>query len=212
MHIEFDGQRYDLIPLQQFRTAQGLPAEFGVAGFEPKDYAGLARMDAAGGPLNGLRAALAAQVPASLRLSDLMPLTDDLLAGFEQALGEINDAIGLHESELGFAVAGFGDVLNSYIYAMIRARQQQLPADFNSVYTAWLQGSTRLSAQQHPYTHQGQTWQVQILNNVYGRVGLCIHTEDGRVFVADHAYACPADGFMYQLLADLAQRIDAALG
>jgi hypothetical protein len=65
----------------------------------------------------------------------------------------------------------------------------------------------RISQTGHAYAHNGETWSVQIINNAYGRVGLVVETGTVTYHVRDTALACPADGFMAQLLITLLSKL-----
>jgi hypothetical protein len=183
--------------LQAFRQAHHLPESFGVALFEPKDFTGLARIDTASTELKQIRAQVihAAESGPANRLDAINALTPV----FRAALLAVNDSIGLRETEIDFAVNGFDDMLRRWCY-------QPGPADFETVYAGWLADSVRLSTQVHVYEHAGQVFHVQILNNLYGRIGLRVSPPAGEpVEVLDGALACPAQGFMQGLLREVVE-------
>lgn len=212
--LRLDGQTIILIALRTFREQHQLPAAFGVATFEPKDTRGLARLDGAGPALTRLQKDVLAALPPRVTLPDLLAQCERLQRAFERALWAINAEVGLKDVEVDFAVAGFGDALHAYAYALIQARttQQETPA-FGEVYRQWLNEGVRLSQRVHTYQHQGADWQVRVLNNVYGRIGLAIQHGDTLSYVADVRLACPAESFMASLLgacaAHLAQHLTA---
>jgi hypothetical protein len=148
-----EGQIRDFIPVKDFRAAHGLPPAFGVAWFEPKDYAGLGRIDHAGAELNAVRQTVLAAIPARMPLQGWMGFLPQLVALFERSLYDINAQVGLKDVEIEFAVAGFGDVCQALLYAMLRGN-----ADFRQVYAEWLNSSIRLYGQPYDYEHEGQTW------------------------------------------------------
>lgn len=204
MQLTINGSPRIFIPINQFRAQYALPDIFGVRFFEPKDYTGLAALDQAGEALNGLRSQMIALLPAQLKMPDLMPVLDHLQDGFDAALRAINPQVGLREPEIGFAVAGLGDMLQTWGYALIRAQvAKTTPPDFQQVYAEWLQQSVRVSSTQYDYTHENTVWQIQIVNHVYGRVGLVVRTDEATLYVQDMREACPAEGFMLLLLRDI---------
>jgi hypothetical protein len=208
MQLLIDDLPCDFIPLKTFRQQYGLPPEFGIALFEPKDFSGLAVLDAAGAEMNALRQVVLDAIPARLTTAALLPCCDRLRDLFAATLTRINPVIGLKPEELGFAVAGFDDMTRTLAYALLRARaaRQPLPA-FAAVYADWLHQSVRVSARQHEYVHEGQRWQVQMIQHVYGRVGLKIVIDSATLYVADARVACPAEGFMQGLLAEVGDRL-----
>ncbi len=208
MQLLIDGQAHELIDIKAFRAEQGLPAGFGVALFEPKDYAGLGRIDRAGAELNAVRQAVLDAIPPALSLDTWSALQPQLGGLFLAKLREINDVVGLKEVEIEYAYAGFEDVCPALLYALLQARagSGELPP-FERIYGDWLNSAVRVSRQAHPYTHRGATWQVQVVNNVYGRVGLVVRTPSETFYVRDAGLACPAEGFMASLLRDVAERI-----
>jgi hypothetical protein len=213
MELMIEGALRTLTPIQAFRAAHGLPSAFGVALFEPKDFSGLGRIDLAArsGALQQLQERVLAQTPSNAPPLDWLDIFERLARVFEAELRAINDAIGLRESEIGFAISGFADALNAYAYAVVRAHVERLPLPrFQTVYAEWYANSTRLSQVRHAYTHGQSVWQVQIIYTVYGRVGLAVQTDQARYYVADSQYTCPAEGFMSRLLAAVAAKISAS--
>jgi hypothetical protein len=208
MQLTIDGLPQNFVPIKHFRAEYGLPDDFGVRYFEPKDYTGLATLDHAGEALNHLRDELIATLPRHVRLPELMPLLDALRGNFESELRAMNAMVGLREPEIGFAVAGLGDMLQTWLYALIQSHATKQPSpDFQTIYDDWLQQSVRLSSMQHDYTHHTARWHIQIVNHVYGRVGLQVTMGDVAVYVQDARDACPAAGFMLNLLRDITNAI-----
>lgn len=212
MKLRIDDKERDFIPIKDFRTEHQLPPEFSVALFEPKDYAGLGRIDMASKELNSLREHVLGLIPASISLSDLMQFIDHIQFQFQTDLFGINEAVGLKDVEVEFAVAGFGDVLRTMMYGIIPAKvSKQAMTPFEGIYYVWLNDSVRISSQIHEYAHQDKLWKIQVINHVYGRIGLQIHIGTSDSFVYDGVYACPAEGFMFTLLKDTANKIWQAL-
>ncbi|MBC8099683.1 MAG: hypothetical protein H7Y11_09590, partial [Armatimonadetes bacterium] len=120
---------------------------------------------------------------------------------------------GLRPSELDYAVAGFEDMCQAMGYALMRAHAlKQPPPSFDGVYAAWLASSIRLSHQVYPYRHHNEDWQVQILNNAYGRCGLMVRTVNNVACLHDAVYACPVEHMMGKLLQQVAERVSLAVG
>lgn len=213
MELMIEGALRTLTPIQTFRAEHGLPSAFGVSLFEPKDFVGLGSVDYAArtGVLQQLHERVIAQTPSNLPPLAWLDAIERLARVFEAELRAANPTIGLRESEIGFAISGFADALNAYAYAVVRAyvEEQPLPS-FRAVYAEWCANSTRLSQTRHAYKHSESIWQVQIIYTVYGRVGLAVQTDQGRYYVADSQYACPAEGFMSRLLAAVAAKLGAA--
>lgn len=215
MYLTIEGESRSLIPIKDFRAAQGLPPDFGVAFFEPKDYDGLGRIDRAGLELNRVRAALLDALPQRMDKGGWLAFLPDYARLFEDQLYTINDHIGLKDVEIEFAVAGLSDVLHHLAYKMMLTQftpppTNPNPALFREVYSEWLDNSLKVFSQIYRYEHQGQTWQVQIIAHAYGRAGLVIHAGDETFYVYDAALGCPAEGFMATLLSDIAARMLAA--
>ncbi len=202
MRLTVDGAPRVFEPIRAFRAAQGLPAEFGVALFEPKDFGGLGRIDQAGAELNTVRAAVLAAVPARLTLRDWLTFIPELTRLFTAKLHEINPRVNLRDVEIEFAAAGFADVCQAAVYALLRGAE----TPFAAVYAEWLDQSARVSQTVHAYG----TWRVQIVTHAYGRAGLIVDTGADVHYVADASLGCPAEGYMASLLADVFERIAAA--
>jgi hypothetical protein len=204
MHLTIDGQPRAFIPIKQFRAEHGLPPEFGVALFEPKAWEGLGRIDRAGAELNRVRSAVLVALPASASPSGWLALLPDLSRLFEDNLREINPQVGLKDVEIAFAVGGFSDVCQAMAYALLRAKAAGEPAPaFHAVYAGWLDSTARVFSHIHTYTHNGESWRVQIVAHAYGRAGLVAQTPSATYYVYDPALGCPAEGFMAALLAEV---------
>jgi hypothetical protein len=206
---------YTSISLTTFRQTYHLPDHFGVAWFEPKDYTGLARLDSAGADMNMLRAAILQAVPDKLSPAQLPEFLNRLAVIFRVQLVAINPTIGLKPVEIDFAAAGFADVCQAFGYALIATahRPGSTAVDYDPIYQQWLSDSIRVSTQIHSYPHGDTVWQVQVLNSVYGRIGLVIQmsAEAPPLIVYDSSLACPAENFMYLLLKAVFQQVQTAL-
>ncbi|RMG89625.1 MAG: hypothetical protein D6712_01370 [Chloroflexi bacterium] len=213
MKLVIGGVERELQSIEAFRQAHNLPPNFNVNHFEPKDYSGLGSMEGAGAEMNSLYQAIIEAVPASLTLPELVSLVDELELLFRVRLYEINSVIGLRTAELEFAVAGFSDVLQSLVYAVAHAQAAGQPfPPFPAVYANWLNTTVRISANVYHYQHEDKVWQVQVINNAYGRIGLMASCGDTTYYLYDPILACPAEGFMYRLLSDVGNRILVAMG
>lgn len=205
MQFSLDGTLYTFSPIKDFRAANHLPPEFGIAQFQPKDYAGLGRIDRAGAQLNQVRAAVLGAIPERISINNLLNIVDDLTRLFENQLWEINSQVGLRDAEIGFAVAGFSDVCQAWVYALMRAQASKAaPPDFPTIYRDWLNSTVRVFSEVYSYP---PNWQIQIVAHAYGRMGLLIHQDETTQAVYDPALACPAEGFMSTLLAEVCERL-----
>lgn len=198
-----------MIDIKTFRTAHNLPATFGVAHFEPKDFTGLAQIDQAGDALQQLRAAVVAAIPAVLTVTEFPGVFDHLAQVFRQTLERINPQVNLKQVEIDYAVDGFEAVNGMVMFALIRAHAAGGAApDFDAIYRQWLTESERVSARVHLY----DDWRVQIINDAYGRAGLLVHLDEvTTVRVRDATLACPAAGFMYGVMKTVADHVIVAL-
>lgn len=212
MKLKIDGVEQILIPIKEFREDYDLADKFGIVQFEPKDYEGLGSLDNAGVQMNQLRLNVLNSVPDSIQIQMVMSLIDQLQITFQNELYAINDAVSLRDVEVEFAVAGFGDVLRSMIYqTMLFINDKQDMPSFWAVYGDWLNNSVRISTQVHQYKYQSEIWEIQIINHVYGRVGLQVTIGDKVIYLMDSVYVCPAEGFMVNLLKDISDKIRIAL-
>jgi hypothetical protein len=121
---------------------------------------------------------------------------------FTNKLYEINPKVHLRDVEIEFAAAGFADVCQAVIFALLRA-QGSPPPPFEAIYGEWLDSTVRVSQTVHTY----RGWQVQIVTHAYGRAGLIVNRGDQIDYVQDATLGCPAEGFMAALLAEVAARI-----
>lgn len=213
MHLKVEGSEREFTPIREFRAAFGLPPTFCVNTFEPKDFSGLGSLERAGERLNEVRRAVLDFLPERMPLQGWFHFLPALSRHFETQLYQINDQVGLRPMEIGFAVSGFADVCQAYVYALVRVRTVDptaLPPSFESVYYAWLNDSVRVSALNYPYPHQDQVWSVRIVTYAYGRVGMIVQEGEHRHYVVDTSLACPAEGFMMHLLREVIARFAAA--
>lgn len=201
MQLRINGQLRTFIDFKTFRQQYALPNDFGISTFEKKDYSGLGKIEGAGAALADLRAAMLGRLPT--QSPNWLNTVDDLEKHFRRELERINPQVGLRDSELDFAVGGFADVLRAVVYAKMRP----LSPTFDEVYMDWLSDSVRVSALIHSYAHADEVWEVQVVNHAYGRMGLYIQTGQTDHYVVDARLACPAQGFMTDLLRELGQRI-----
>ena len=208
MQLVIDCSSHTLLPIKQYREQWSLPENFSVALFEPKDYTGLARINDAGAEMQSLRDAVLNDLPKQIGVADALNQVDRLIQVFDQHLTLINPTVQLKQVEIDFAVAGFGDMTRAWLYAIIPAvTSQQDKPSFTQVYSDWLTQSIRVSSQVHEYPYHQDTWQIQILNNVYGRFGLQVKRGGKVDYVADAIYTCPAEGFMFSLLKDVTSQL-----
>lgn len=219
MQLTIAGQTHTFTPLQTFRSQRRLPDDFNLAHFEPKDWQGLGRLEGSGKALAMVRERVLGAVPQTVTLNNLLPQVEALTDLFQHELVAINPQIGLREVEVDFAVAGFADVSQAAAYQLLRLSHtyrhdptQIEPAfDFSAIYQNWLDASTRLSATVHFYSYENVQYEVQVIYNAYGRVGLRVQVAAEVYYVADTALACPASNYMLDLCREVAQALCSAL-
>jgi hypothetical protein len=213
MQLRIDQEIQKFVPIKDFRQEHQVSYEFGIAMFEPKDYAGLGRVDnaVAGAELNELRHVILDSIPTQMSLQGWLDFLPHLSQLFQNMLAQINPEIGLRESEIDHAVAGFTDVCHALVYAMIRARSAGEPMpNFEDVYANWLNNSVRVSNNVHSYINNGEVWAVQVVNHAYGRAGLVVWTDNTTHYIYDNILGCPVEGYMAALLKDVTAQILAA--
>jgi hypothetical protein len=218
MELTIDDQLRKLIPLSTFQKTWHLPADFGVAQFEPKDWAGLGSMSGSGPALNQIKQALIQSIPTTISPPQLMMHVDALGHRFRVALEAANEQIGLRPVEVDFAVAGLEDIMRDVTYRLIQwqhrppaAADSSGPIDFGAIYQHWLDNGTRVAVESKIYDHEGQTFHVNIIYNPYGRVGLKVKLDEQVYYVADPALACPAAAFMETLAEEVSLALSRAV-
>lgn len=200
------------IDIRTFRTQQNLPPTWGVATFQPKAFEGLARLSHAGDSLSQLRQAVCDVLPETLSWEALLPLCDTLEQAFGRTLTTVNTHIGLRAVEIGFAVAGWSDMLQACAYELLYARALRHPLPLaSSIYQAWLTKSEHLQGDTFTYIHHTTPWQVQVVSDVYGRCGLVVRIGTARYTLKDTTYRCPAEPFMQRLFLEVVEHIIRAL-
>jgi len=219
MQLTIAEYTHTFIPLQAFRSQRGLPDDFNLAHFEPKDWQGLGSLDGSGKALATVRQRVIEAVPPTVTLAGLISQVEGLINLFQRELAAINSQLGLRDVEVDFAVAGFADVTQAVGYHLLqlghlyRHDPSQISSnfDFSAIYQSWLDASVRISTTTHLYTHENVQYEVQIVYNAYGRVGLKVLVAEEVYYVADMALACPASAYMMDLCGEVAQALYLAL-
>jgi hypothetical protein len=207
-----DGQARDFVPVRDFRREHSLPDDFGITRFYEKDYTGRGSIQGAGEALNALRHDILNRIPQGQPPQGWLTFSLELQLYFHRKLREINPHIGLRQSEIEYAVAGFGDVSQAFIQAAMSARMTGKPLPtFEQIYERWLNSAVLTSKQFIPYQHQNQEWRIYLVKYIYGLAGMIVETAQERFYVYDPALACPAEGFMSALLNDVTERILSAM-
>lgn len=200
------------ISVQEFRAVHKLPDDFGLAMFAPKNFANLGSIDRAGDALHQLRERVIEHIPVQTPPHGWIAFGLQLQLHFHRLLSEINPLVGLRSSEIEYASAGFGDVIQAYLHALLKAHVtgQSMP-DFRMIYHQWLGHSVLVSSVSFRYEYQEQPWTVRLVKNNYGLTGMVIDTQASTYYVNDPVYLCPAAGFMTRLLQDCARRLEAVI-
>jgi len=213
MQLLINGKQQTFIPMQTFRKQWNLPQTFAVDFFEPKNWEGLGSMKGADTALTTMKQAILADIPETITPLNLLSVVDLLAKTFQHQLEIANKAIGLRYHDIGFAAAGFEDVLRNTAYYLLRLNhtyqgdleQLRQNFDFRSIYKPWLDASARLSTTVHSYQHGDNQFQIRVVNHIYGRVGLEVQIDTTCYYVVDKTLACPGEGYMGELLRDIAQ-------
>lgn len=172
-------------------------------------------MEGAGAVLLAVKQQIIAAVPAQIQPVELTAVVEALTLTFQSELEKVNEQVGLRPVEVDFAVSGFRDILQAAVYQLIhlfythRDRRTELCHlfDFAAIYQTWLNGSVRVSAAAHPYQYNGLEFEVRLIYNVYGRVGLEIKMAGEVYYVTDMSLACPAASYMRDLCSETAQAL-----
>jgi hypothetical protein len=196
------------VPIHLFRLMHQLPPEFGVSYFVSKDFTGRGSIAHAGNELRQLEKKLLESIPNERPPQGWQVVGLELQVLFTRMLWKINPVVGLQASEVEYAAAGFGNVIQAYIFKLLKAQAAgQSAPDFPACYQQWLDQSIRISAQSYLYPHHGENWTVRLIRTNYGLSGLFVETLKGHNFILDTIYICPAAGFMNRLLYKCAERI-----
>ncbi len=213
MQLTIKGQPQTFIPIKTFRNQWDLPDEFQVDYFEPKMWSGLGSMEGSGPALTAMRQSVLETISDEVTFDNLLNvvdlLTDNCRYQFEQA----NQQMGLRLHDVGFAMAGFEDVMRGVAYDLLRLKHiyhddlAQIRQNFNFklVYNNWLADSVRLSATINSYQNNNQLFEVCIVNHIYGRVGLEVRIANEVYYVTDKTLACPGENYMEELCQAIAQ-------
>lgn len=219
MQLTINNQACTFVPIQTFRARWQLPDTFQINLFEPKVWEGLGTIEGAGPVLAALRRRVIQAVDTQINPANLVTTVDQLTAIFEQELEAANRQIGLRPVEIEFAVSGFYDVLQAVAFHLIQLvytyqnNPAQISSQFNfaGVYQLWLSDSARVSSTIHVYQHAGTRFEVQVIYNAYGRVGLQVNVANQLHYVTDMSLACPASNYMQDLCRQVATALCSAL-
>lgn len=181
--------------------------------FETKEWQGLGSVEGAGQALATVRQQVLQAVPTQLTLPGLRPIVTELTNLFRRELEIANQQIGLRPVEVDFAVSGFYDILDAMVFHLFdlthrySAEEIHKHFDFDRVYQAWLDASVRVSTVKHIYRHKDIEFQVRVVYNIYGHVGLEVEVANRRYYTLDMSLACPASTYMRDLCREVAQRL-----
>ena len=198
-----------------------MPDSFNIGCFEPKNWEGLGSIEGAGPVLVAIKQQVTEAVAPKIELPHLMGAVDELTYVFRQELATANEQIGLRPSEFDFAVSGFNDVIQAVAYRLVQlahtypdnSARIQDEFDFSEVYQTWLNDSTGVFSTVHVYDHDGARFEVRMVYNAYGRVGLQVQVSDEVYYVVDMTMACPASNYMRDLYGDVAKALcEAVIG
>jgi hypothetical protein len=201
-------------PISKFRDEKGLSPDFGVDLFQVKNYAGLGSIKNAGEVMRRLHNDMVDAVPAEITPLGWQVAVIRLQALFQSKLHEINPCIGLKQTEIDYAVNGFGEVTQRYLYALMSAKmRRQSPPAYEAVYEQWLDESIVYTREYIRCTveERDEVWQVHIAAHAFGRFGLIVQTQDETHYLLDTSIACPAEAFMENLFREVAVRLQGAL-
>jgi hypothetical protein len=100
-----------------------------------------------------------------------------------------------------------------YKVVQIAHHPDQTMADFvfDTIYQQWLDDSVQLATKQYRYIHEGRQFELFVVNNAYGRVGMEVHIEGTCTYVLDTSLACPAANYMKDLCRDVTEALLEAL-
>jgi hypothetical protein len=213
MQLNIDGISYEFIELKAYREIHELPYDFNIALFEPKSYVDLGSIEGVGPILVAMKEAVFTQLPHYSTPHQWLIHEASLRDLFCDELLRVNDQVRLRPAEVDFAVNGFGDVCSKWIYALIYAYSTKTaPPPFADIYQQWLDDGVRIAQTAYPYIHQGVEWQIQVVWNAYGRVGLKIQRDEKVDYVSDNRLACPAERLMQGILTEVASQIKTRCG
>ncbi|MEM6529241.1 MAG: hypothetical protein AAF653_13165 [Chloroflexota bacterium] len=208
MQLTVDGASHRFIPIKAFRAQFGLPDDFSINLFQPKEWTGLGSIDRAGAALNTVRDNMVEAVPVAVAAADWPNCIANLANQFERELRAINPTVGLRDEEIDFAVNGFEDVCHAMSFAILRAKLTQTPLpSFAHVYYEWLDGTVSTGGSVYEYRHREVVWSIRLILHAYGRVGMAVQTPAAGYYVTDKRLACPAEGYMTGLLEAIAEKM-----
>lgn len=221
MRLTVAGQLRDFISLKRFRAERELPRDFNIDHFEPKIWVGLGAMDSrrATDGMEILKQEVLKAVPTTVEMNDLLKAVDEIGKVFFFQLQAANTHIHLKDEEVDFAVSGFNNVMRDVAYRLLQLNHThqgdrdtiRSAFSFHQVYYHWIDSSARISGVAHLYSHRGITFKVQVIYNVYGRVGLEVVQDDQVFYLEDTSLACPASSYMMTLCEGTTKKLCEAL-
>ncbi len=120
MQLTINDRPQTFIPLHTFRSQWNLSAEFQVDYFEPKNWEGLGSMKGASDGLEKMKQAVLATIPDAVTSLNILSAVDVLTTVFRYQMEMANKQMGLRHHDVGFAVAGFEDVIQNVVYDLLR--------------------------------------------------------------------------------------------
>lgn len=188
--------------------------------FETKDWP-VGKLDESNQLLSNVKQQILQAVPSHVAPAELLVQIQQLAKVFQYELEIANEHIGLREAEIDFAADGFQNILYDVAYRLFELNQKyggdasliRSKFDFDDVYQAWLDASARILTTRYTYTHDGVSFELQVIYNAYGRVGFQVTVAGQTYYVLDSVLACPAANYMKSLTEKVAYALrEAFLG
>lgn len=214
MKLTINSQPYNLIPLPQFQAEHNLPATFGVAQFEQAQLPFNEFWARPGHKFTEIQTKLEQILPLNIHAGMVNRIPALLANVFRNELILKAEKTELLLEDIDLTVTDFQNILEQTAYKLIELDYKyghnkakvraafEMPAIIQDV----LDGSLLLSTE-HPFTHQGEEWQVQVISTFLGPVGLWVQTPAGNFAVEDRVGAFPAADEFLAFVSALGQLI-----
>ena len=208
MKLTLAGELRTLEGLEAFAAEYGLPPEFGTPLFtaEPANHSPIWQTQT--DELAQIQLRLPTLLPRAITLANLntIPQTMGLLLHGE--LLAVAAGTDLTRDEVEFTADDCRNTLEAVAYKLIQLSythghdKAAVRRDFNmaDIYQEVLDSSVLVNERADEYVHKGELWAVQLIQSVYGPIGLAVTTAAGQTrYVADDQLAFPGIQFVAML-------------
>jgi hypothetical protein len=208
---------HPLTPLAEFTAAHDLPPTFGttlLAEADPANHSSIWHTRAA--DLAHLYQYLPSLVPAPVTLANATTIPHTMSVLLHGELLAVGAGTDLTMDEVEFVTDECRNVWEAIAYKLVQLSYThghnpaavRRACDPAAIYQETLDSTVLITEQQAEYTHAGQTWHIQLIQSVYGPLGLAVTTAAGETFyIHDDQLTFPGLPFISRLALTVGRRM-----